>query len=305
MITRRALLNKGVPAALVGISSMAEIGGSPATASAAEKNSNGAIRRQQRGYEIRIDCAKRYLLEPPKNEYSNGDENRYNDKRASFSKTLPHNDIGEVDTKAYAAWLSIVGRGEPAGFEHVPRAADAEVKLNDPRACYAFDLVGTDSHATHLEPPPAFDSARMAVEMAELYWQALLGDVPFRHYQSDPLATAAITDLNGFFEALNPAAGPKLIVDTLFRGETAGGQIGPYISQFLLLPIPYGIATIEQRYRFPTHGQSFLTNYPEWIACQNGRRPTAKLLFDAQPRFVCSNRELAEFVHQDFSFQPT
>ena len=303
LITRRTVLSKTVPAAIVGISAMAEIAGSSTAGSAAEGNSKGAIRRQQMAYQIRRDCARRYLLETPINHRSNGDENRYKDKRASFSKTLPHNDIGEVDSKAYSAWLSIVSSGDAVGFEHVPRAAEAEVELNDPQACYAFDLVGTDSHATHLDPPPAFASARMAVEMAELYWQALLADVPFSRYDSDPLASAAFTDLSAFSEPLGPGSGRNITGETLFRGETAGARTGPYISQFLLLQIPYGIATIEQRYRFPSRGQSFLTKYPDWIACQNGKRSAAQLLFDAQPRFICSNRELAEYVHQDFSFQ--
>jgi hypothetical protein len=302
-ITRRALIGKGVPAAAAVVSALADVAGAPPVAQAAEGNPTGAIRRKQKAYEIRRDCARRYLSDRPGNDRSNGDETRYNDKRASFSKTLPHNEIGEVDIKAYAAWLSILGNGEPEGFALVPRAIEAEVKLNNPQACYAFDLIGADSHATHLDPPPAFASARMAVEMAELYWQALLADVPFSRYESDPLAAAAVADLNEFSEALSRPAGPRPTVETLFRGETAGARTGPYVSQFLLLNIPYGIATIEQRYRVPTRGQSLLTQYPEWIACQNGKRPGAKLLFDAQPRFICSNRELAAYVHQDFSFQ--
>lgn len=90
----------------------------------------------------------------------------------------------------------------------------------------------------------------------------------------------------------------------LFRGDTAGDLIGPYLSQCLWLDIPYGIKTIDQRYRFPNRGQSFLTDYQEWLACQRGLALTTPLHFDRQPRFICSNRELAEYVHHDFSFQP-
>ena len=43
---------------------------------------------------------------------------------------------------------------------------------------------------------------------------------------------------------------------------------------------------------------------PEWLACQRGARPSAKLQFDATQRFISSFRELAEYVHQDFSYQP-
>src|SRR6516164_8708283 len=79
--------------------------------------------------------------------------------------------------------------------------------------------------------------------------------------------------------------------------------IGPYISQFLWLDIPYGIKTIDQRYRFPSRNQRFLTDFAAWLACQRGAQPAAKLQFDSEPRYICSNREIAEYVHQDFSFQ--
>src|SRR5262249_57530590 len=64
-----------------------------------------------------------------------------------------------------------------------------------------------------------------------------------------------------------------------------------------------GVARIDQRYPFPSRAQSFLTEYPEWLACQRGRRPTHTLIVDGVPRYISSTRELAEFVHQEFSFQ--
>ena len=89
----------------------------------------------------------------------------------------------------------------------------------------------------------------------------------------------------------------------MFRGETSGDLVGPYLSQFLWLDIPYGIKAIEQRYTVPNRDQSFLTDYSEWLACQRGGRPRSRLAFDATPRFICGARDLAEYVHRDFSFQ--
>src|SRR5262245_34028448 len=34
-------------------------------------------------------------------------------KRASFAKTLPHNDVGEVDLNAYGAFVAVLSSGEP------------------------------------------------------------------------------------------------------------------------------------------------------------------------------------------------
>jgi membrane-associated phospholipid phosphatase len=260
-------------------------------------------RRAQRSFEIRCDCARAATEQKNWIPIANGDEDRYEDKRASFAKTFPHDELGEVDGQAYRDWLSILASGDPALFERVPRDPRAVAKLNDPQATYAFDLVGIDSHATRLAPPPTFSSDAMAVEMAELYWQALTIDVPFRDYETNALVAAAVTDLNAFSHPLGSRPAGKVEVGSLFRGETAGDLIGPYVSQFLWLDVPYGIKVFDQRYRFPSRSQTFLTEFAEWLACQRGAEASAKLRFDAEPRYICSNRELAEYVHQDFSFQ--
>jgi len=143
----------------------------------------------------------------------------------------------------------------------------------------------------------------MAVEMAELYWQALTADVLFQNYEESPLIAAAVSDLNAFAHPLGSSGCGKITAGTVFRGETVGDLIGPYISQFLWLDIPYGIKIIDQRYRFPGRKQYFLTEFSEWLACQRGAEPALTLQFDSNPRYICSNRELAEYVHRDFSFQ--
>jgi hypothetical protein len=296
-ISRRVLLEGSVSASFFGV-------GISWSRAAASPESGGGPTRQTAAFLMRQAAAQAYLhLQQPVHR-SNRDEARYADKRASFAKTLPHNDFGEVDPNAFAAFVNVLSDGDPTKFETIPRDHGAEVELNDPQATYAFDLVGLDGAATSLDPPPTFASARMTTEMAELYWLSLTRDVPFRHYETDPLITAAVTDLNAFSEPLTSSTGTtKATPATVFRGETQADLIGPYLSQFLWLDIPYGIKTLQQNYVVPARGQSFLTNYEEWLACQRGAKPKSKLTFDATPRFICSARELAEYVHRDFSFQ--
>jgi hypothetical protein len=303
-VSRRALLERSVSSAL----GAAALGGSGAviglrTASAADAAAGGGSSRQMATFRIRQAAAQAHLDEQVPSHRSNDDETRYPDKRASFAKTLPHNEAGEVDAEAFATFVSVLSSGDPDGFERIPRDPAAEVQLNDPQATYAFDLAGLDGAATSLEPPPAFASALMAAEMAELYWLSLTRDVSFRQYETDPLVAAAVGDLNAFAEPLTSGARRRLTPSTAFRGETPGELLGPYVSQFLWVDIPYGIKTIEQRYTVPARGQSFLTDYGEWLACQRGAAPRSKLSFDAAPRFICSARELVEYVHRDFSFQ--
>jgi hypothetical protein len=302
-ISRRALLERSASAGLVAAAAGGGSVLSTVDANAADPGAGGPGARQMAAFRIRQAAAEAYLNEQEPLHRSNGDEARYPDKRASFAKTLPHNEAGEVDPEAFAAFVSALSSGDPYGFETIPRDGNAETDLNNPQATYAFDLVGLDSAATSLDPPPTFSSALMATEMAEVYWLALTRDVPFRDYETDALVAAAVGDMNAFTEPLTSGTGTKWTPATVFRGETSGDLVGPYLSQFLWLHIPYGIKTIEQRYTVPSRGQSFLTNYAEWLACQRGARPGSRLAFDATPRFICSARELAEYVHRDFSFQ--
>jgi hypothetical protein len=299
-VSRRALLEGSASAGLVA----AAAGWGSAALGPGDANAADGSPRQTAAFRMRQAAAQAYLDEPQPSHRSNGDEERYADKRASFAKTLPHNDAGEVDAEAFARFVSVLSSGDPNGFETIPRDPNAAVDLNDPQATYAFDLVGLDTAATSLGPPPAFASAQMATDMAEVYWRSLTRDVPFRDYETHPVVAAAVADLNAFAEPLTSGAGMKPTPAMVFRGETRGDIIGPYLSQFLWLDIPYGIKTLEQRYGVPRRGQDFLTDYAEWLACQRGAMPRSTPAFDATPRFICSARELAEYVHRDFSFQP-
>ena len=307
MISRRKFLKRSSQAGVAITATTAGLGtmlsGPVGHHATEEPGPSESGRRAQQSFEIRCDSARADACRENPALRTNGDEERYADKRANFAKTLPHDELAEVEPAAYADLVSILTRSDPNLFEHMPRDPMAITKLNDPQATYAFDLVGIDSHATHLPPPPAFASAAMAVEMAELYWLALTADVPFQSYETSPLITAALSDLNAFSHPLGSSPAGKITSARLFRGETVGDLIGPYVSQFLWLDIPYGIKTFDQHYRFPSRNQHFLTEFAAWLACQRGAEPAAKLQFDSQPRYICSSRDIAEYVHQDFSFQ--
>jgi hypothetical protein len=227
---------------------------------------------------------------------TNGDEHRYLDYRASFSKTMPHDELGEVDRDAYQTWLAILASGDSAEFERVPRATGAVERLNNPQATYSIDLLGADPAALSIVPPPAFAGQTAAAEMAELYWMALMRDVAFREFDAHALARAAVADLAAVGFSQTDTA-------TLFRGETSGERVGPLLSQFLWRDIPYGVQTVQQCFHVPSRGQSFLTTFDALLACQRGAKAKAELRIDRTPRYISSYRELVEYVHRDFSFQ--
>ena len=286
-VSRRQLLAGSVFAALFGSVARAEQCLGPLTPG----------QRQFLVFQRRREAAERAMKHPAIMPGTNGDEDRYADQRASFSKTFPHNELGEVDPEAYRDWLEILASGDSRRFERVPRDVEAIERLNNPQAAYSIDLVGADPTEWAPPPPPTFASRTMAAEMIELYWRALMRDVPFQEYRSSPLARAAAIDL--------AAAGlPPLTGATLFRGDNVGDRSGPFVSQFLWLEVPYGVVTIEQRFRPPNRGQDFLTTFSEWLACQRGAKARASISVDNVPRYIASYRGLCEYVHRDFSFQP-
>jgi light-regulated signal transduction histidine kinase (bacteriophytochrome) len=77
-------------------------------------------RRAQRSFEIRCDSARADTCRENPLSTTNGDEERYTDKRANFAKTLPHDELGEVELDSYAAWISILAGGDPGQF--IPEA---------------------------------------------------------------------------------------------------------------------------------------------------------------------------------------
>jgi len=169
---------------------------------------------------------------------------------------------------------------------------------------YAFTLEGADGHRLGIPAPPAFSSAEEAGEMAELYWQALTRDVPFLDYPTASLITAAVADLSRFSDFRGPKVNGSVTADTLFRGNTVGDRTGPYLSQFLWKDVPSGAMTITQKYRTAVAGEDFLTDVPEWANIQNGKAPTKSITFDPTLRYLRNNRDLGEYVHRDYSYQP-
>jgi hypothetical protein len=223
-----------------------------------------------------------------------------------------------VDPAAYGLLIAALSVGTPAAFEAVPRGGPR--KQINPLDAYHFALEGADPHALYTPPAPTFASAEQASEMAELYWQALARDVPFADYGSEPITQAAIMDLNNNFSDFR---GPKPVTpQNLFRGQAPGVDIGPYVSQFLLLNrlstgpvdcpvpptrgVPWGVQFIDQRNLVPVagRGNDFMASLAEWLAVQNGAQPPPrKTNYASDRRYLLNGRDLAEFVHLDFPYQ--
>jgi len=241
----------------------------------------------------------------------------------------------------YAQWVKAIDSGDPMAIERIrigpPSATDPNghwsAFVNDePSITWAwdhnnatttrvrgwesqgagltFDLQGPDAQAVTIPPAPRLDSQELIAEMAEVYWMALLRDIPFSEWSAHPKITQARQSLGQFYwfaadrtnrltsSDLAPAAlarrrvlvqnkGDSVPLASFMRGVTPGETTGPYLSQFLLLGnigingndavhlmtdgmIAFGGIRIDQRVRIATPNVDFMTVWEEWLDVQNG-----------------------------------
>ncbi|HEX7183252.1 MAG TPA: vanadium-dependent haloperoxidase, partial [Thermoanaerobaculia bacterium] len=257
--------------------------------------------RLQAAYELRLELADRMRAGGiPALHVCNDDEALYPNKIGSYSKGLPHNALGEVDLQAYGALRSALQSGVPSDFELIPLGGSR--KLTNPQAGLAFETEGYDPHQFVQPPAPAFASAEAAAEMVELYWMALLRDVRFTDYGAHGGVQFASNELSSLIDFKGPKVDGRVTYQTLFRDNLPGALAGPYISQFLLKPAPFGAEYVERRIRTLQPASNKVTTFAHWLAVQNGNVPQENS-FDSTRRYIRNGRDLSQWVHVDVLFQ--
>ena len=313
-LTRRGLLGGAgvaVGAVLAPSPGMQAIAPAKAqTATAESRPLDAAFRR--RALEVRDACARAADAIPIAPHPTNGDEARYRNKIGSDTRGLPHDKRGEVDQAAWQVLFTACQSGDPADFEKIPLGGSR--KLSNPIGPQAVSLSGINATQIGIPPAPALASAERAGEAVEVYWQALLRDVPLTELRDDTEdrgVLAACEELSKLSDFRGPKAGGRVTPGTLFRADalyfdatdpkgravTPPGVLdGPLISQFLFRDVPYGAQFIGARIRTATPPSEFLTEYDEWLATQNGEAPRRQMQFDPTPRYIATGRDLAEYV---------
>lgn len=268
----------------------------------------------------------------------------------NFHKTLPHNEFGEVCPDAYRTFertCLAVEAGTPSNFEGVPKGPlspafhpDADpsqtgsvAKFVSPLAGAATEELGPDPKDLEMPPAPGIQSLSTAAEMVELYWMALLRDLPLVEFSTDPDFSAAVADVAAGYNAAlagdSSDGAVKLVQDlpesggalnigaqTLFRSGLPDEEHGPLVSQFFLRDIPFGTQTIRQRQIPYRVNVDYLTTHEDWLRAQNtgkdkfGRDYGTCNYYDDQitrgatyyantPRKIATMRDLARFVNRD------
>jgi membrane-associated phospholipid phosphatase len=264
----------------------------------------GANQRATSCWKFRKDAAD-FNRKTSADHADNGDEARYANKIGSYSKGLPHNSFGEVDLGAYGALINALSSGDPRDFDNLVLGSTSPfAKQTNPQSGLALDLQGSDSHAMNEPAPPALASAEGAGEAIELYWMALLRDVNYNDYATNPLAAAAAAELSAASVFNGPKNGAGQVTpQTLFRDTAPGCTVGPYLSQFNILNTPFGAEYVVRQIRTFLPGNDQMTSFPEFLNVQNGGAPSGSLAFDPVRRYIRNARDFAAFVHVDILFQ--
>ncbi len=268
----------------------------PGAAEAVEIAPEAPNQRRNMAFKLRHDAAIGEKQRGSISHPTNSDEELY-PFIGNFTKTLPHNSIGEVDPSAYQALLSALESGDFAEMESVPKGG-TRTFLN-PLGGLTFTMEGPDSPAVSVAAPPSIASPEWAAQLAELYWMALLRDVPFSQYDSHPLALAARDDLEAFSGYTGPATGGQIGANELFRVAYPGVTDGPMVSQFLYAPFRYDGIPIDPKISTAAPGQDFLTTFPAWLSSINGGPPAGPDPRDPVLRYPRNARDLGRTAGQD------
>ena len=295
--SRRAFI-RSIGAAAAGLPTLAATARS---ARAAEIGPLDANARRDEAHARRVGAARFQSGAPVPTLACNGDEARYASRIGNFTKTLPHDALGEVDRDAYDQFLRALESGERADFDRIPAGGDG--RLANPRAANAFSLAGADSHVIDMPAVHALDSARQAAEAGEVYWMAVTRDVPFARYDKNRMVQRACEDLSRYADFTAPKDRGRVTPATVFRGQTPGDLVGPYVSQFLYLDVPYGDRANPQIALRPRRRDDYMTDFDSWLAVQRGQLPSSAVRLRKTPRYIVRGRDLGEYVHRDFSYQ--
>lgn len=256
-------------------------------------------------FSLRVNAAVNDAQVPASVNIDNGDEALYDDKGGTYTKGLPHDSFGRVDPAAYASFKNALTSGKSSDFDKIiiggPRT------LNDPQSGLAFDMVALDNAQfgqPTVPPAPPIAGDVTGNELLEHYWGALLRDVNFSDYGTDPMAAQAAAELGSLPGYLGPRDNSgQLTTGLLFRGSFPGENLGPYVSQLFVKPTALGAQPITQQLTTYVPEVEYMTNFNDWVTVQNGGVTGQKNQVDPQLRYARNGRDLAAYTHVDVLYQ--
>ncbi|MEL6231501.1 MAG: vanadium-dependent haloperoxidase [Cyanobacteria bacterium J06627_3] len=321
--------------------------------------------RRQESYAVRLEAAELARSRQHPEHKANGDEQRYAGAQyfMSFTKGLPHNEETGLlqDPQDFVEYRRAIDDGfidpftdrvrhgakfKVDGDKVVPESCipDNFRQWEAPTAGVVYELQGPDAQAVTMPPaPPLLDdngnvNPELVLELAEVYELAILRDQPFNAFEngaSNGAIDSAIARLNSLSYVSNQTGRPRKVncegqfdPQTVFRGSSPGVEVGPYLSQFLLIgntdqngggsiaegKITYGALQIDQKVPIAEPRKDYMLTMPEYVSVQRGIKPPTEtygakkgepVLAPARPprRFISTPRDLATYVHYDALYE--
>jgi hypothetical protein len=318
-ISRRSFIGRigmvSIAAGMVGSASTALAESDPPQTSVEPGISGSSNTRVGKSFALRTSVAVSESQVPVPSHTSNGDEQRYSDKSASFSKCLLQDGVAIVNKAAWRSFKKALRSGKNSDFEAIILGGTRT--LNGPQGAYAFDMIGSDSsqfgNAPSAADPtgpaivPPFDeiaSPAYGTQLIEQYWAALLRDVPFTDYDGNAIAAAAAAELGGQATYRGPReSNGDVTPGLLFRGNYPGETIGPYVSQLMITPTNMGQQPMDQLMVTYLADINYMTDTTTFLQVQNGIDTGLINQPDPVRRYLHNGRGLAAYTHVDVLFQ--
>ena len=256
--------------------------------------------RKELVHTIRDQASDAMLAQPILPQQTNNDFLLYSDHRANFAKGPLQKQDGFVDDAAFQSLITALSTGLTSDFNNLILGEGRG--LVSPQSSFEFLLKGLDNWTSIMPQAPALSSSETAAEMVELYWTALVRDIPFNQYESSNKVHTAAKELSSLSGFTGPKKNGKVTPQTFLRGNLIGDLQGPYISQFLYQPVPFHHSSNNQHRNVPekSHANDFMTTFNEWHTIQNGGTSRREISYTKCKYYIRNARDLADFVHEDF-----
>ena len=207
----------------------------------------------------------------------------------SFTKGLAHTQLGEADAAGFQSQLAALTSGKSADFEAIRRGSGR--KLANPQAAFASHLEGGDPRRFACPPAPRLSKSgrRWGDE------RTLLAGAVSRH------------PVHGVLRLAHRQAGcrgPERFASRCLSRSDRRRPLRP-----LHLPIPLEadsppLGTLGAALPNRHAGLGLHDNFGEWLQIQDGVPPWRVAVYDETPRYIRSGRDLAEWVHYDYGYEP-
>ncbi len=221
----------------------------------------------------------------------------------AFSKGLPKDEWGQPLADPQLVLARALGGRDAAALATIPFAGVAGNALVNPAASFDLPITRDRRSATFaLAPPPQVRGAVTAAELVELYWAALLRDIPWADFGTSPLVAAACAELTGLKSFHGPRESDGRVSPRLLFKGTSRGARDIAVSRLLQLDVPSGALSTTQLVAVTDPPVDTLTDIPSWLAWQGG----IPNIVPPKPKIkvpISTGRHLATYVFQDFPVQ--